>query len=119
MSPEGEIHGFPSAVIASVLKSKGYKVYNATPSVPTDQILGYIRNLEPDLIMVSITLVDNIKAGERLVQKIKSKFETPVLVGGLALVSGKGNFRNAIILRPQENSVEDVLRLIRYSLRRT
>jgi hypothetical protein len=68
--------------------------------------------------MISITLPDNIKAGERLVKKIRSEFVVPILVGGLAISSKKGNFHGIEPSNPQENSIEDVLRLIRSSLRK-
>ena len=117
--PEGELHGLSASVIESVLKNKGYKVFNATPSIPTDSIISFIKNAEPDLIMISITLSDNINAGERLVKRIGSDFLTPILVGGLALSFRRdNNFHGAIISKPQENSMEDVLRLIRSSLKK-
>ena len=118
--PEGELHGLSASVIESVLKNRGYKVFNATPSIPTDSIISFIKNAEPDLIMISITLSDNIKAGERLVKRIRSDFLTPILVGGLALSfrRGNNNFHGAVISKPQENSMEDVLRSVRSSLKK-
>ncbi|HEU4443472.1 MAG TPA: cobalamin B12-binding domain-containing protein [Nitrososphaeraceae archaeon] len=117
-SPEGELHGLSASVIESVLESSGYRVFNATPSIPTDSIITFIRNTEPDLIMISITLPDNIKAGERLVKRIRSEFLIPILVGGLAISVRKGNFHGTVTSNPQENSIEDVLRLVRSSLRK-
>jgi hypothetical protein len=68
--------------------------------------------------MISITLPDNIKAGERLVKRIRSEFLIPILVGGLAISFKKGNFHGIVTSNPQENSIEDVLRLVRSSLRK-
>jgi methanogenic corrinoid protein MtbC1 len=118
--PEGELHALSASVIESVLKNRGYKVFNATPSIPTDSIISFIKNAEPDLIMISITLPDNIKAGERLVKRIRSEFLTPILVGGSALSFRRdiNNFHGAIISKPQQNSMEDVLRLVRSSLKK-
>jgi methanogenic corrinoid protein MtbC1 len=116
-SPEGELHGLSACVLESVLESRGYRVFNATPSIPTDSIISFIKNNEPDLIMISITLSDNIKAGERLVKRIRSEFSIPILVGGLALSVKKGNFQGIRASNPQENSIEDVLRTVRSSLR--
>jgi MerR family transcriptional regulator, light-induced transcriptional regulator len=116
-SPEGELHGLSAYVLESVLESRGYRVFNATPSIPTDSIIAFIKNNEPDLIMISITLSDNIKAGERLVKRIRSEFSIPILVGGLAVSVKKGNFQGIRASNPQENSIEDVLRTVRSSLR--
>lgn len=115
-SPEGELHGLSASVIESVLESRGYRVFNAAPSIPTDSIITFIRNTEPDLIMISITLPDNIKAGERLVKRIRSEFLIPILVGGLAISFRKGNFHGIATSNPLENSIEDVMRLVRSSL---
>jgi len=116
-SPEGELHGLSACVLESVLKSRGYRVFNATPSIPTDSIISFIKNNEPDLIMISITLSDNIKAGERLVKRIRSDFSIPILVGGLAVSVKKSNFQGIRASNPHENSIEDVLRTVRSSLR--
>ncbi|MDH5569800.1 MAG: histidine kinase, partial [Nitrosopumilus sp.] len=43
----------------------------------------------PELVMVSITLEDNLKAGRRLIKKIKENFKIPVIVGGYALEQEK------------------------------
>jgi MerR family transcriptional regulator, light-induced transcriptional regulator len=119
--PEGELHGLCASVIESILRSRGYKVFNATPSIPTDSIISFITNTEPDLIMISITLSDNIKAGERLVKRIRSEFLIPIVVGGLALSlrrdnKNQNNFYGAVISKPQESSLKQVLRLVRSSL---
>jgi cobalamin-dependent methionine synthase I len=117
-SPEGELHCLSASVLESVLESRGYIVFNATPSMPTDSIITFIRNNEPDLIMISITLPDNIKAGERLVKRIRSEFLVPILVGGLAISFKKGIFQSIETFNPQVNSIEDALRLVRSSLRK-
>ena len=117
-SPEGELHGLSASIIQSILESRGYRVFNATPSIPSDSIITFIRNIEPDLVMISITLPDNIRAGERLVKRIRSEFLIPILVGGLAISSRKkSNFHGAVTSNPQESSLEDVLRLVKSSLR--
>src|SRR5919109_5553715 len=65
-TPNGELHGLACNIIESLLLSKGFKVYNISTSVPTDYVIDYIRDLEPDIIFVSITLAENIKPAERL-----------------------------------------------------
>ncbi|MFL6522128.1 MAG: B12-binding domain-containing protein [Nitrososphaera sp.] len=117
-SPDGELHRLSALVLESVLIGRGYSILNATPSIPTDSIINFIRNTEPDLIMISITLSDNIKAGERLVNRIRSEFLIPILIGGLAILSKKGNIQRAITYNPQENSIQDILRLVRSSLKK-
>ena len=51
-------------------------------------------------------------------KRIRSEFLIPILVGGLAISVRKANFHGAVTSNPQENSIEDVLRLVRSSLRK-
>ena len=64
-------------------------MYNISTSIPTEYIIDYIRDLEPDIVFVSITLAENIKSAERLVQQIHLKYNNklPVVVGGSAFNS--------------------------------
>ena len=84
-TPEGEIHNIGCNVIESVLLEKGFKVYNISPSVPTDSIIMYIRDTSPSIILISVTLLDNIKSGIRLAKKISSYFNIPIMMGGQAI----------------------------------
>src|SRR5918992_967655 len=85
-TPDGELHGLACNMIESLLLSKGFKVYNISTSIPTEYIIDYIRDLEPDIVFVSVTLTENIKSAERLVQQIHLKYNNklPVVVGGSA-----------------------------------
>ena len=86
--PVGEEHHLGCDVLETYLSIKGFKVYNMGTSIPTESILEFIGNNKPDIVFVSITLDDNLTAGQRLVKKIKSEYEKiPVLVGGYALQS--------------------------------
>ena len=87
--PVGEEHHLGCDVIETYLTSKGYKVFNMGTSIPTESILHFIDDKNPELVMVSITLEDNLKAGRRLIKKIKENFKIPVIVGGYALEQEK------------------------------
>ena len=87
--PVGEEHHLGCDVIETFLTSKGYKVFNMGTSIPTESILHFIEHNNPDIVMVSITLEDNLKAGQRLVKKIKDNFKVPIVIGGYALVQEK------------------------------
>lgn len=83
--PFGEEHRLGCDVLETYLSSKGFKIYNMGTSIPTESILSFIENKKPDVIFLSITLKDNLKAGQRLVKKIKEQSEIPILVGGFAI----------------------------------
>jgi len=87
--PVGEEHHLGCDVLETYLSIKGFKVYNMGTSIPTESILSFIENNKPDVILVSITLEDNIPAGQRLVKKIKEQYNIPILIGGFALQSKK------------------------------
>ncbi|MFM9876069.1 MAG: B12-binding domain-containing protein [Nitrosarchaeum sp.] len=87
--PVGEEHHLGCDVLETYLSIKGFKVYNMGTSVPTESILSFIENNKPDVILVSISLEDNILAGQRLVKKIKEQYNIPIFIGGFALQSKK------------------------------
>ena len=47
--------------------------------------MGYVKNIDPDIILISVTLEENIMAVKRLINQIRSKFSIPVVVGGEAV----------------------------------
>ena len=109
--PLGEEHHLGCDVLETYLSIKGFKVYNMGVSMPTEDILSFIQNNNPDAILVSITLPDNIGAGQRLVRKIKEQFETPVLIGGYAMqIEKPGKFEGTII---GDVSLEEVPKILR------
>ena len=96
--PIGEEHRLGCDVMETYLSIKGFKVYNMGVSMPTESILSFIDNNKPEVIFVSITLEDNLMAGQRLVKKIKDHANIPVLIGGYAFQSKKiPKFSGAII----------------------
>jgi MerR family transcriptional regulator, light-induced transcriptional regulator len=86
-TPDGEQHGLACNMIESLLLSKGFKVYNISTSIPTEYIIDFMRDLQPDIIFISITLAENIKPAERLIYRIHQRYNNrlPVVVGGSAL----------------------------------
>jgi methanogenic corrinoid protein MtbC1 len=50
-TPDGELHGLACNMIESILLSKGFKVYNISTSIPTDYIIDFIRDSQPDIIL--------------------------------------------------------------------
>lgn len=87
--PLGEEHHLGCDVLETYLSIKGYKVYNMGTSIPTESILSFIEYNNPDIVLVSITLEDNISAGQRLVKKIREQYNIPILVGGFAFQEEK------------------------------
>jgi len=87
-TPEGEYHSLGCLVIESFLRSKGYCVSNIAPSVPSDDILAFVDKFDPDLIVISITLGENIGVTNKLISKIlESRKAARIMVGGIGIES--------------------------------
>ena len=84
-------------MIQSYLQSKGYRVFNLAPSAPSESIINFIEMEKPDIIMVSITIEDNVRAGQRLVNKIKSGYNLPILIGGQAVSNNNFKFAGSVV----------------------
>lgn len=120
--PEGELHHTSALVLESVLRRRGYRVINASPSSPSGSILHYIDDLKPDLIMVSVTLPDNIGAAKRLVTEISNmvdRNQVSIIAGGSAFRNFAGDFPNVTAISPVDATLEDIVRLVRSSLRQS
>ena len=111
--PLGEEHHLGCDVLETYLSIKGFKVYNMGTSIPTESILSFIDNNNPDVVLVSITLEDNLAAGKRLVKKIKDHKDIPILIGGLALKSKKNlKFEGDIVLDCGLEEIPKILRKV-------
>ena len=69
-TPVGEDHNLGCNVLDSFLVSKGFVTFNLSPSTPAESLTEFIRTAKPDALIVSITLEENIKSGQRMVKKI-------------------------------------------------
>ena len=118
-TPNGELHGLACNMIESLLLNNGFKVYNISTSIPTDYIVNYIHNLQPDIVFISITLAENIKAAERLVEQIHVTYNNklPIMIGGSAfdtMQQYRDRIINAFIMK--DASFDDIMKLIRISI---
>lgn len=109
--PLGEEHHLGCDVLETYLSIKGFKIYNMGTSIPTESIISFIEYNKPDIIFVSITLQDNISAGQRLVRKIKEEYKIPILIGGYAMQSEKiPKFDGKVIVN---STLEELPKIIR------
>jgi len=81
--PVGEEHHIGCDVLETYLTIKGFKVFNMGTSIPTDAIIEFIDMKKPDTVLISITINDNIAAGQRLAKKIREQSKIPILIGGM------------------------------------
>ena len=85
-TPYSENHIIPCLMLETFLSIRGYEIINLAPSVPMISILNQIQSKKPDLVLISITLIDHLQSAKRMIDKIK-KTKTPILVGGQATIN--------------------------------
>ena len=85
-TPEGELHSIACKIIESLLLEKGYDVYNITSPLPTNSIESYyLDKINSSIIIISVTLKENINSSIRFVQQIRQSFNIPIIIGGNAI----------------------------------
>ena len=89
-TPPGENHTIGCSVLESFLQNRGFTVFNLSPSTPTQHLIDFMKSSKPNSIVISITLEDNMKSGQRLVNKIREvSKKIPIFVGGQAFTDNK------------------------------
>ena len=97
-TPVGEEHCISCNIIESLLLSKGFTTFNLSPSTPAASLVEFIKTIHPTAVLVSVTLEDNIRSAQRLVNKIVDlNKKLPIYVGGQALHENKSRFSATII----------------------
>ncbi len=110
-TPVGEEHCLSCNMIESFLLSKGFTTFNLAPSTPANSLVEFIKTIHPTAILISITLDDNIKAGQRLTKKIYDQYKRlPVYVGGQALNGKKSKFNATII--ESDTTIEQIPKIL-------
>ena len=66
---------------------KGYEVYNITSALPTNSIESYLDNIKLGLLLISVTLDENLDSVIRFIKEIRNPCNIPIIVGGNAIKS--------------------------------
>lgn len=112
-NPAGEKHNIVCNILESILINKGYNVYNISPSTPSEDILKYVRNIQPDLILMSITLNANLSSGIKLVKNITKEYNIPILVGGQAITAEQSKMFFPAKIITKDTTFDNSLKQIR------
>jgi hypothetical protein len=77
----------------------------------------YIQNTEFDIILISVTLLESMGSAKRLVRSIRAVSNTPILIGGQALLKVKDERKDTMIspgVRVIENiDLDEIPKVIR------
>jgi len=112
-SPCGEEHCLGCDIIQIFLERDGFVVSNLSPAMPAANILDFMQKNKPDIVLISVTIQDNLPTTKRLVSKIRSKFEIPIVVGGQAV---DGIELEGAIAGP--NSLQDIAKVVKKAARK-
>jgi MerR family transcriptional regulator, light-induced transcriptional regulator len=117
---DGELHGLACNMIESLLLNNRFKVYNISTSIPADEGIEYIHDVRPDIVFISVTLSENIRSAERLIQQIQTKYNNklPIVVGGSAFNNRNhylSSTSSAFLMK--EASFDDITKLVKASIK--
>jgi cobalamin-dependent methionine synthase I len=118
-TPNGEQHNLACNIIEIVLQSKGYKVYNASPSLPADSVIISLKNFIPDAILISITLTEHLQTTRNLIKKIRTHLPyLPIFLGGIAInhPNKKSDYDTAYTYVIRDMVLADAIKLIRSTI---
>ncbi len=84
-----ESHILPIKILTKFLQTKDYQVRNISSKLSNKELLNFIYELKPKLIVLSITLPSNITNLKKLVKALKDDegFSATIIVGGQALLN--------------------------------
>ena len=111
-TPVGEDHCIACNVLESLLLSKGFTTFNISPSTPAESLIQFIKTVHPTAILISITLEDNIKSGQRLAKKIHDTYKKlPIFIGGQAFLNNNRSKFDAILIE-NTKQLEQIPRIL-------
>lgn len=106
-TPIGEEHNIGCNVLESFLLSKGYTVYNLSPSTPAQSLLRFMKTVNVKVVIISIMTKDNIKSGKRLAKKIYDENKhVKIILGGQALRGSNTHSSNITIINNSKSLYE-------------
>ena len=85
---KGDIHDIGKNIVAILLKGSGYEVYDLGIDVPTERIVEFIREENPDYLGLSALLTTTMVAMGEVIEALKEnglRDNVKVLIGGAAV----------------------------------
>lgn len=110
-----ELHQVGGKMVADVFEMKGWDSYYLGSDIPAGELARLIRDLEPDLVGLSMSLYFHLDSLKRTLRMLRDRFgDLPVIVGGQAfrhggreVVEREPNVRYIDSLSTLERFIED------------
>lgn len=88
-SVEGESHQVGIKMVADVFEMHGWQSYFLGADVPTNELMVFLREVEPDLVALSLSVYFHVPQLEIMLDRIQRGFpELPIVIGGQAFRHG-------------------------------
>jgi methanogenic corrinoid protein MtbC1 len=83
---EGELHSVGAVMVGDLLETSGFDVRFLGTNLPTESILGVIKEVAPSHVGISATMSFNIGAVRQLIRAVRAEFSdrVAIVVGGAA-----------------------------------
>ncbi len=89
-TPDGERHKFAAEVLRGLLLNRGFETLDISDSAPTDSIVAFVESRQPDLVLVSVTMIEHLSMAGRLLSAMQRALpEARVIVGGQGVAEGR------------------------------
>ncbi|MFW5793832.1 MAG: cobalamin B12-binding domain-containing protein [Bacteroidota bacterium] len=86
---ENEFHQIGIKMVSDIFEMNGWDALFLGSNTPTSDLISFIKNKNPDLLAISLSLYFNLPALERMILKMQKEFPgLPILVGGQAFQHG-------------------------------
>lgn len=86
---EGETHQVGIKMVADVFEMHGWRSLFLGADVPTNELLTFVREVQPDAVALSLSVYFHVPMLEMMLTQIRSHFPTvPILIGGQAFRHG-------------------------------
>lgn len=83
---EHEDHQVGIKMVADIFEMQGWETFYLGTGIPAEELIRFIREVDADMLAVSLSVYFNFSSLLQLLEKIEAAFpELPVLVGGQAL----------------------------------
>lgn len=87
---EGELHDFPSRLVADALDLAGFEVRYLGANVPTRSLVDLVRSQAVDLVALSVTMAFNVPSLRDAVRELRAATSARIAVGGGACLWAEG-----------------------------
>jgi methanogenic corrinoid protein MtbC1 len=87
---QGELHDLPARLAADALDLAGFDVQFLGANVPHDDLAKLLRDTQPDLIGLSVTMSFHVPALREAVSRCRTLSAAPIFVGGHAVQWAEG-----------------------------